>query len=60
MWIISQNQKIFIQAIALTVETSDNTIVISAYAGDVTIESAFTVGIFDNEQQALFRIIVLF
>ncbi|WP_411342755.1 hypothetical protein ACE3MZ_13900 [Paenibacillus sp. WLX1005] len=53
MWIISQNQKICVQAIALTAETSDNATVLSAYAGDGTVESAFTVGIFGKEQQAM-------
>ncbi len=53
MWIISQNEKICVNALALTVETSDTTTVLSAYAGDGTVESAFTVGVFSEEQQAM-------
>ncbi|WP_046216491.1 hypothetical protein [Paenibacillus wulumuqiensis] len=53
MWIISQNGKVCVQAIALTADTSDMGTVLSAYAGDGTVESAFTVGVFREEQQAM-------
>ena len=54
MWIRSQDRTTFIDANVLTLElqTDDQKYVISAYAGDGSVESAFTVGEYDQEHQA--------
>lgn len=54
MWIISQDEQTIVKSVALTLlETSNEGTVLSAYVGDGSVESAFTVGTFQQKERAV-------
>lgn len=52
MWIISQDEQTIVKSVALTLETSTEGTVLSAYVGDGSVESAFMVGTFQQKDRA--------
>lgn len=54
MWVRSQDGKTILHTtvLMLEMETLDHEYVISAYAGDGSVESAFTMGTFTKEKTA--------
>ncbi|WCT54179.1 hypothetical protein PQ456_13300 [Paenibacillus kyungheensis] len=52
MWIISQDEQTIVKSVALTLETSTEGAVLSAYVGDGSVESAFAVGTFQHKERA--------
>ena len=53
MWIISQDEQTIVKSVALTLETSNEGTVLSAYVGDGSVDSAFTVGTFQQKERAV-------